>query len=87
MNALQHQRPIVGIDIHTIPDEWGETRKKGGAFNTDGTFVGGKKAELLEDADHLAHNMIDWQLAPVAAVVGVVAVIAHHEQMIVCDYC
>ncbi len=51
MNALQHQRPIVGIDIHTIPDEWGETRKKGGAFNTDGTFVGGKKAELFKIYD------------------------------------
>ena len=48
MNALQHRNAIVGIDIHTIPDEWGETRKKGGTFDTEGTMEGKKTVKLFE---------------------------------------
>ncbi len=44
MHALQHHKGLLGINICSLPDRWGETRKKPGTWRTeafrDGQSVG-----------------------------------------------
>lgn len=48
LNAIEHKTAIVGIDIHTIPDEWGNIRRNSGSFFTNFTTECGVGSDLIE---------------------------------------
>ncbi len=51
MLALQNQCGLLGVNIHTIPDEWGKTRKKSALPGTEGTCENGAKVSLFQIYD------------------------------------
>ncbi len=68
MNAIQNRKGIFGINIHTIPDDWGETTKKSSHWNTEafveGLSVGNlcKSYELPANSGiaHIQENIEVW---------------------------
>lgn len=56
INALQNKKAIFGIKIHSIPDEWGETKKKGAKWNTEAFQDGESIGELVETYDLPGEN-------------------------------
>ena len=68
-NALQNRKGILGVNIHTIPDEWGETRKKSATPGTEGTCEDGKTVNLFtiydipddeEGISYISKNLRAW---------------------------
>ncbi|MCP4271802.1 MAG: hypothetical protein GY781_07515 [Gammaproteobacteria bacterium] len=51
MLALQNQCGLFGVNIHTIPDEWGDVRKKSTPPGTEGTCENGETVNLFQIYD------------------------------------